>query len=248
MAERRDNSLLFSLKELRQIEGDRVKQEEDAEKARIDGEKRALEEAELRSKQEVERKKREEEDRVLRMQSEKERQLREEQLRLEAEKHRAQVEAGAKLEEARIHAEMHVKAAEKKAPLGIIFGSIGGVVLLAAGAVFYMFLVVIPERDLAAKQEADRQVQRIQGQFKEQQAQFDRQQLELKTKLAATTDAVEKARLEAQMKANEAAASEAKRTAAVAVQHVAKPKAEKKPGEKKLNCDPNTDPLCGSNL
>ena len=38
MSDRRENSVLFSLRELRTIEEDRVKQEEEGEKARIDAE------------------------------------------------------------------------------------------------------------------------------------------------------------------------------------------------------------------
>ena len=45
MAERRPNSVLFSLKELRRIEDDRVKQEETDEQKRKDAEVRAKEDA-----------------------------------------------------------------------------------------------------------------------------------------------------------------------------------------------------------
>ena len=41
MSDRRENSVLFSLRELRSIEEDRVKQEYDAEKERIEAERRA---------------------------------------------------------------------------------------------------------------------------------------------------------------------------------------------------------------
>src|SRR5205085_1495635 len=91
----RDNSVLFSLKELRQIEEERVKQEEDAERARLEAERRAKDEAERLARDEAERKVRDEQDRVSRAQAERERQIREEQMRLEAEKR----ENAAKLEQ-----------------------------------------------------------------------------------------------------------------------------------------------------
>ena len=51
-----ENSLLFSLKELRSIEEDRVKQEQDAERNRIESEKKAELDAKQRIKDEEERK------------------------------------------------------------------------------------------------------------------------------------------------------------------------------------------------
>ena len=251
MAERRENSVLFSLKELRQIEDERVRDEENAEKARIDGERRAKEDAELKAKQEEERKRREEEDRVQRLQSEKERQVREEQLRLEADKHRAQVEAAARLEEARMHAEVQAKASEKKAPMGLVLGSIGGVVALAAGALCYVFFVVIPQRDLAAKQEQDRVIASIRAQAQNQLEAIGKQQNELKDQLAKASTDAEKARIQAAIASNAAAAEKTRQAAQDSARKVistSKKPQEKKPGEKKLNCDPATDPLCGSGL
>ena len=250
MAERRENSVLFSLKELRQIEDERVRDEENAEKARLDADRRAKEEAELRAKQEEEKKRRDEEDRVQRLQSEKERQVREEQLRLEADKHRAQVEASARLEEARMHAELQAKAAEKKAPMGLVLGSIGGVVALAAGALCYVFFVVIPQRELAAQQEQDRLVNAIRAQAKNQLDAIERQQNELKDQLAKASTEAEKSRLQAAIAQNAAAVEKTRRDAINNAEKVIKikPKAAAKPGEKKLNCDPDKDPLCGAGL
>lgn len=251
MAERRENSVLFSLRELRQIEDERVKQEEDAEKAKQEAAKAAAEAAERAKRDAEEKAKREEEDRLLRIQQEKERQIREEQMRLEAEKHRAQVEAAARLEEARIQAEMHAAAAaaKHKTPVGLILGIVGAVVALSGGALAYVLLVVMPAREAAIAKQNEAQITEIRKQFKAQEAAFEQQQNDLKSRLAQTSDAVEKARLEAQMRANEAAQEEAKRKAATAIRAVAPKKKEgKSGGEKKLNCDPSTDPLCGSGL
>ena len=56
MSDRRENSVLFSLRELRSIEDDRVKQEESAEAARIEAERKAREE-EIRRAKEAEKRK-----------------------------------------------------------------------------------------------------------------------------------------------------------------------------------------------
>ena len=56
MAERRDNSVLFSLKELRQIEDERIRMEQEAERARIEQDLQAKADAERRAREEEERK------------------------------------------------------------------------------------------------------------------------------------------------------------------------------------------------
>ena len=62
MAERPENSVLFSLKELRRIEDDRVAQEEDVKQTRAAEEMAAREAAEQAAREEAERKAREAED------------------------------------------------------------------------------------------------------------------------------------------------------------------------------------------
>ena len=253
MAEPRENSVLFSLKELRQIEDQRVKQEEEAEQARAEAERKAQEDAVRQAAEAAERKVREEQDRLHRMKEDKERQLREEQMRLEAEKHRVEVDSQRKLEEARLQAAAHATAAAKKsAPLGLILGS-GGVLVVLAGVLAYVLLVVVPQRDKAAQEAAERQVSAIRAQFKEQQEVYEKQQQALRDQLARTTDAAEKAKLEAQLAANDAAVRAAREQATEAVKKVAAhPSAKKgrseRPGQPKLNCDPDKDPLCGSGL
>ena len=116
MAERRENSVLFSLNELRNIESDRVRGEEEAERARIEAERRAREDEIRRAKEAEEAKRRAEEDRVRRDIEEKERIVRENELRLKESERRAQIEAAAKLEQARIEAEARARIEGKKFP------------------------------------------------------------------------------------------------------------------------------------
>ena len=245
MAERRENSVLFSLKELRDIENERVKQEEDTEKARLDAERKAREEGERRAAAEAEAKRREEEDRLRKMQDDKERQLREEQMRLEAEKHRAQVEAASRLEAARIQAEVHAAAVAKKAPVGMIVGIVGAILALAGGVLAYVFLVVIPQRDAAAQAERDKEVARLMAKINDQESQMQAEKRKLEDELAKTTDAAKKAELQARMAANQAALDKAEKDKqAIKATRSVKPKAKtNKPGG--AACDPN-DPLCGS--
>src|SRR2546423_15047796 len=64
MPEQRENSVLFSLKELRRIEDDRIRQEETDARARVEAERKAREDAERKAREDVERRHREEEDRI----------------------------------------------------------------------------------------------------------------------------------------------------------------------------------------
>src|SRR5262249_39114323 len=123
MAERRENSVLFSLKELRQIEDDRVKQEEDAVRAQVEAERAAKEAAERAAAAEIERQRREEQDRILAAQQAREHQERQHQLQLEAAKHKAALDAQASVEAARVQAEIAAReAAVKRAPIGVVLG------------------------------------------------------------------------------------------------------------------------------
>src|SRR6185369_16742017 len=71
MFEQRENSVLFSLKELRRIEDDRIRQEEADVQARVEAERHAREEAERRAREEVERRARDEADRVRKIEDDK---------------------------------------------------------------------------------------------------------------------------------------------------------------------------------
>src|SRR5581483_749286 len=113
MAERRENSVLFSLRELRGIEEKRVKGEEEAEHARIEAKRRA------------------EEDRVRAEQESRERAAREDQLRLQEAERRAQIEAAAKLEQHRIEAEARARMDAKKFPVGAVVGGVLALVVVA---------------------------------------------------------------------------------------------------------------------
>ena len=148
MAEKPENSVLFSLKELRKIEDDRVSQEE------LD--RQAREQAELQAQQEAERLAREQEEAALRAQeqavrAEEEARVnaeREEQLRLQEAEARARVEAQAKLEEERMRLELEGSA--KGMPKWVI-PSIVGVVAVAAGVLVWLFAFYMPAQEAERK-------------------------------------------------------------------------------------------------
>ena len=105
--------------------------EEEAEQARIEADRRAREEEIRRAKEAEEAKRRAEEDRIRRDIEEKERIVREHDLRLKESERRAQIEAAAKLEQARIEAEARARIEGKKFPTMQVVGGVVALVVLA---------------------------------------------------------------------------------------------------------------------
>jgi hypothetical protein len=91
-SDRTESSVLFSLKELRRLEDERVKAKADGRKAQAEAERRAKAEAEERAREEEARRVREEEERRKRAESEREARQREDRLRVEEAELRARVE------------------------------------------------------------------------------------------------------------------------------------------------------------
>ncbi len=146
MAEQKESSVLFSLKELMNLEEDRIRQEEDA--------KRKAEEAAAAARAEVERRAREEEEARMRAAEEKrrgeEQRTREETARLEAirhaevEKARLDAENQARMEQLRHQQEherqlAHLTHDKSKKRLVLIASGIGVLFIagLVGGAVLY---------------------------------------------------------------------------------------------------------------
>jgi colicin import membrane protein len=98
-SDRPENSVLFSLQELRRLEDARLKAEADARRAQAEAERRARAEAEQRARDEETRRVREEEDRRQRAESERAAREREDRLRIEEAERRARVEGELKLKE-----------------------------------------------------------------------------------------------------------------------------------------------------
>jgi hypothetical protein len=138
--EKRENSVLFSLRELRTIEENRVQEEEDAS--------RSAEEARLRAKMDEERRKREEADAIAKAEADELRRIREEELRRNHEatvrvgeaSARAQAEHQAKLDQERLQHEMDIRRQEvsKKRPTWLLV--VAGVLAVAIGISIYLII------------------------------------------------------------------------------------------------------------
>jgi hypothetical protein len=161
MAEKRENSVLFSLRELKNIEEDRVKEEHD-DRRRREEELRAAKEAEERAAREAaERARREAEDAERRRYDEIERQKREEQLRLDESERKARVEAQMKLEEQRLKMEIDAQAMHgaKKSPKALLAISGILVVIVAVGGFFAYNTIQENEKKTQAARAAALQAQ-----------------------------------------------------------------------------------------
>ncbi len=242
MAERRENSVLFSLNELRNIEQDRVRSEEEAERQRIEAERRAREDEIRRAKEAEEAKRRAEEDRIRRDQEEKERAVREGELRLKESERRAQIEAAAKLEQARIEAEARARIEGKKFPTAQVVAGVIGLVVLAGSIMGYLVYnhnqeLARTQAELTAKAEQERQ--KLIAEEKVQQAALQKQLSDLRTQYDKASNEAERAQIRAKM----AQASAAKLRPASS-----KPKGEKGGAKPAALKGDSNDPLGGLGL
>lgn len=204
MAERRENSLLVSLRELKEIEEDRVREEEDAVRTREEAERRAREDAIRQAKEAEDRKIRDAENKIRREKEERERKIREEQLRLEEAERRARVDAEAKLAEVRIQQEARIKAS-KAPPVRMIVGITLTFLVVSGGAIGYVVTKNMEERQEQERkaQETLRQ-QREAAEAKRQQILKEQEDLkknmgDLKGKLDSATSEADKQRIRQQM-------------------------------------------------
>lgn len=255
MSERKESSVLFSLRELQTIEEERVSEEaqsaiQAAENIRLakEAEVQAVRDAEEARRQATELAERQARDEV-------ERKQREEQMRLEDSERRARVDAQAMIEQQRMAKEMELKVmeAKRKKPAWII-AAVVAIVLVAGGALF----LKNQSDNRAAAKEAE-QVQRLAIEATKKEARVLAANIEALQIESEQNDKAIAAAVEAIQNAeNETAAAKAKadlkRAKDVKVALIAKraaaakaaAKAKKRAERKKYNkCANSSDPLCG---
>ncbi len=197
MAEQKESSVLFSLKELMTLEEDRIKQEEEA--------KRQAEEAAARARAEAERRVREEEESRLRAEEDRRRaeesRVREEAARLEAIRHgeieKARVEAE---NQARIQQLRHQQEHERELALVTHDKSKKRLVLIASGigvtAVIGLVVAgVVISNSLKKAHDLESQLTALQAQADEN----NKKMADLNEKLGKATSPEERAALEQEL-------------------------------------------------
>jgi len=208
MSDRRENSVLFSLKELRQIEDDRVRREQDEVRAREEAARRAQEEAIRRAREEEENKKRAEEDRLRRIEEEKVAREREERLRLEEAERRHRVEAEARLREEKMRLEIQA-AAQAKSPLKAILVVTVVLVAIAGGLGWKMYT-----QHQAEKAAIEQQLAAERERLRQAELNYEKERVairkDMEDKLAAAKSEAERAQIRQEAQAREAAAAAAR--------------------------------------
>ncbi|HTE56604.1 MAG TPA: hypothetical protein VK698_37380 [Kofleriaceae bacterium] len=254
MAERKESSVLFSLRELRSIEEERIAEEEAARRRAEDERRRVAEEAERRVREAEDARRRVVEETERRGREEIERRDREERLRVEEAERRARVEAQANLDHKRMAHEMELRAMEvqRKRPTALI--AVATILLLAVGGLGFLVYKKSQESE-----QLDKQLVALQEQMNRTSGEVNG----LAAKLQDDLEAIRAAKTEEARKAAEAKAEETKRQLAEkqqALDNLRKRAREKSSGDRgkdsksgggktddktiKTNCDPN-DPLCG---
>jgi hypothetical protein len=130
-SDRPESSVLFSLRELRHLEDERVKAEAEARQAQADAERRAKAEAERRARDEETRRVREEDELRARAESEHQARQREDRLRVEEAERRARVEGELALRKEQLLEEQRQRQAQ-----GRRFGRSAWMAAAAGAALF----------------------------------------------------------------------------------------------------------------
>ena len=252
MAEQKESSVLFSLKELMNLEEDRIRQEEASRKAK--------QEAELQARLDAERRVREDEEARIRGEEERrraeEQRIREEQARVEAirhaevEKARLDAENAARLEAMR-HQQEHERRLQSikqdKHKRNLLIAAIGAALLLVFGAVGFVMVV---QKNAREREQAAAEQQR---QTMELQAKLDalNKQLEdgnknidnLTAQLGPVSDTAQKLALEKQLE--QAKKDQAAAAAMRARVQASRPAGGSGPPKPRAACTCQSgDPLC----
>lgn len=134
MSDRRENSVLFSLKELRRIEDDRVRLEQDELTARREAERAAKEASDRATREAEEGRQRDQAERVRQAEEQAASRQREDHMRLQEAERRARVEGEMRIHEERMRLEIQHK--KRNSPVKAVV-TVAIVIIAAAGGLGY---------------------------------------------------------------------------------------------------------------
>jgi dTMP kinase len=206
MSERRENSVLVALRELRGLEDDRVKREQEEALARAEVERAAKEATERRARDEDETRRLAEEDRVRRAEEEKQARIREEQLRIEDAERRARVDGEVRLQEERMRLEIQSRA-DGKSPVKAVL-AVAAVLALVGGGIVYKIQAAHKEEIAIKDREAKEAKEQQELKHRAEQAEFDKKlsaiMHEMDDKLKTAKSDAERAQIRAEAARKEA--------------------------------------------
>ncbi len=229
-SEKRENSVLFSLRELRQIEESRVQEEENAVRTAEEERRRAKEDAERRAREAEEAKIREERDHQRSIEEARVAAEREARMRVEAAEAAERQRHQAALEQQRLAQEMELRRAEvaKKRPTWMLV--VTGLALVAAVALIFFAINKMNQsaEDTKAKEEAQKIADEAAKQAKEAQdkvAKLSNDLIDLGHRVDQATDALAAAQNDADRQAARAKLDQLRKERAEMEQHIADAKA-----------------------
>jgi len=228
--EKRENSVLFSLRELRQIEESRVQEEENAVRSAEEERRRAKEDAERRAREAEEAKIREERDHQRSIEEARLAAEREARMRVEAAEAAERQRHQAALDQQRLQQEMELRRAEvaKKRPTWMLV--VTGFALVAAiGLIFFAIQKMNQSsEDNKAKAEAEAIAEKAAKDAKEAQekvAKLSNDLIDLGHRVDQATDALAAAQNDADRSAARAKLDQLRKERAEMEQHIADAKA-----------------------
>ena len=190
--EKRENSVLFSLRELRQIEDTRVQEEEQAVRSAEEQKVLAKETAERTAREAEEARVRAERDAQLEIERAREGAEREARMRVESAEAGERQRQQAALEQQRLQHEMELRRADiaKKRPTWML--AVTGFALVAAVALIFFAVARMKdsETDRAKRQEAEKIAVQAQKDMQEAQEKVERLAADLDKKLGSAVDGV----------------------------------------------------------
>ncbi|HMI88177.1 MAG TPA: hypothetical protein VK550_29030 [Polyangiaceae bacterium] len=253
MAEQKESSVLFSLKELMNLEEDRIKQEDDDKKRRADADARARTEAERRARDQEQARLTAEEER----RRGDEQRKKEEAVRLEAIRHgeierarveaeqRARMEALSKQQEHERHITSLKHDEHKKKLQRNLMLAVGGGAIIVFGGLGLYFGKIRPEAEAretatrAALFQQSEETKRAQQQLAETTAKVN----DLVTQLSSAQDDKTRAELKAKLDEAQRVQAGAARRASGTATKGGDDKPDKPKPKKPCDCQPG-DPLC----
>jgi dTMP kinase len=243
MAERTENSVLVSLRELRGIEDDRIRREQEEVRARAEAERAATEAAERRARQEDEDRRRAEELRLQRIEEDKQTRLRDEHLRIEEAERRARVESEMKLQEQKMRLEIQSRA-EGRSPVKAI-AAVALVLAAIGGGIVYKIQAAHAERERIAEQEARARHEAANAENAELRGKLAAITRDMDQKLKLANSEAEQAKIRAAAAAKRAAVTEehsaakvsSKKTKGPGAESAAKPAGGRMPGKIEIKDD-----------
>jgi dTMP kinase len=209
-SERRENSVLIALKELRGMEDARVKREQDETRARLEAERAAKEMVARQAREQEEARKLAEEDKVRRVEEEKQSRLREDKVRLEEAERRARVEGEMKLQEERMRLEIQSRA-HHRSPVKAVIVAVAGVALIGGVLLYRLNSQRQAEQAAAAhERQVERQVSEEKAKLREAEfvKQLDMIKRDMDDKMKTAKNEAERAKIRADAEAKKADAEQ----------------------------------------